>query len=561
MGKTKVVSISIILFFIVIAIPINYFTPLHSDDFYFSMLGIEFSPHWEQYLSWSGRVVATYISSLLLALKNKVLIAIIQSIGLAGLLYFISQIPNKISNASFKSVVFLFIGVLYWLYQPHLGQSTFWIVGSANYLWTNLLICVYLLFLLDYYFNGKFSYFIFLFALISGCTNENTAPLIVCITVFLFLIKSYFDKKIDVKLLSTSVFNSIGCAVLLFSPGNKVRMQRIEDWEGLKWSQFSIVDKINRFDSNYWEFLKVPVLILFFIYVVLWLFKTVKLLNKGNKLSFFAISVIFFLSSLISDYMMFMSPAYPARSVSGPFFFLLLAISFAFFDLSKIIQNSKKIKWMFFLFLGILIFLFGVLYCKNIYPFYKEAYHQNLVQLEIIKKQQEEKVAEAKVPGIHFEEDYGWRIFFDTYVEPSALAEYYGFKKFEYFKVDYDLHKINNDETLKQNIHLRTKGGLRRIAYYQHRNNTFFSFELSESELASIKENDRMFFHIKDIYGDSYNFDINEIAPVYVLDKYFIFKRIPIKLNRIQSVNFGYFDANNWDFRYVDITIPIKKDK
>ena len=44
---------------------ISYYTPMHSDDFPYSVIGLEPSRHFNHYMTWSGRVVADYVSTLI----------------------------------------------------------------------------------------------------------------------------------------------------------------------------------------------------------------------------------------------------------------------------------------------------------------------------------------------------------------------------------------------------------------------------------------------------------------------------------------------------------------
>ncbi|WP_408539184.1 DUF6056 family protein, partial [Salmonella enterica] len=87
--------------------------------------------------------------------------------------------------------VMIFLFFLYFIANPALGQTNFWLVGSANYLWTNMFIAIYILISI-YLSNGKKSNLIlFVYAISSifaGCSNENTSLVVVLISVAYFFI-------------------------------------------------------------------------------------------------------------------------------------------------------------------------------------------------------------------------------------------------------------------------------------------------------------------------------------------------------------------------------------
>src|SRR5690606_9984354 len=166
------------------------------------------------------------------------------------------------------------------------------------------------------------------------------------------------DKKIDLKLGVTFVFNAIGGALLILSPGNQARLNRLEEWYGVKWRDLSLMEKVSRFDSNYWEFLKYPVFLLILLYAICLFFRSVNILDKDRKISFIAISFIFALGSLASDFMMFLSPQYPPRSMSGAFIFLLIAISFALHHIIQLTGKKTRVKYLYYACTFFFLFLF-----------------------------------------------------------------------------------------------------------------------------------------------------------------------------------------------------------
>src|SRR5690554_190684 len=558
-GNKKIIYILAILVFAVLAFIIHFLTPLHSDDFSYEMRGLSLVKQWEHYQTWSGRLVANFISTSILLIKNKALIAVVQSLGLIALLHYVSQLPEIISDKKSKYLnlfTFIIITSLFWLYHPALGQATFWITGSANYLWTNLIVCIYLSVLLNYYYKNKFSYALLFLALIAGCTNENITPVVIGFTFLLFVLKAFIEKKIDVKLGITFIFNAIGGAFLILSPGNQARLDRLESWYGLKWRGLSLMDKLNKFDSNYWEYLKYPIFFLVFLYIIIYLLQPIKLFNKDKKISFLSISVIFALGSFISDFMMFLSPQYPPRSMSGAFVFLLIAISFALYHIVKISDKNLQAKHLYIGCTFVLLFLFGKEYFTKTLPLYNSAFHQNKEQLAIIREFKEQNQKDVKIPRIHFESDYPGRIIFDRYENPVAYAEYYGFDKVEFYSLNFDISKLGESNSILTNKKLITEGGLKNVYMYSTHKRTHFAIELSKAEVDALEKNYKMFFHI---YNNTFNnFDVGIIKLVIYNGRYFIIHHVNFRMKDIKRIDLGYFDAVNWKFRYAEQSVELK---
>ncbi|WP_262379197.1 DUF6056 family protein, partial [Klebsiella pneumoniae] len=128
------------------AIALN--TPMHSDDYTYAITGIGIESHFKHYFTWSGRIVADYVSGLLLSVDHTY-----RSLINATALPILSLLIAKISSYSFETKKYqisffgLFIFLVYWLSNTNLGQTTFWVVGSANYIWTNIFICLFIMLL------------------------------------------------------------------------------------------------------------------------------------------------------------------------------------------------------------------------------------------------------------------------------------------------------------------------------------------------------------------------------------------------------------------------------
>ena len=117
---------------------VAYQVPIHSDDYSYYQLGLSLKSHIEHYLGWSGRFITDYISSLLLNLLTRPVYMAVNSFVLLTVMVLVSVLPSFVRNRGEiihrgSSVILWLVFVLYWVANPDLGQTSFWVVGSANY--------------------------------------------------------------------------------------------------------------------------------------------------------------------------------------------------------------------------------------------------------------------------------------------------------------------------------------------------------------------------------------------------------------------------------------------
>ncbi|ECP3949290.1 hypothetical protein FZQ09_24335, partial [Salmonella enterica] len=110
---------------------INFFNPLMSDDYGYSLMGFDVDKHIFHYTSWSGRLLADFISPLLLSIKSKALLSAIQSVALLLLIFIICSIA-KAQGREINKGLYASILSIYFISHPNFGQVNLWIVGSAN---------------------------------------------------------------------------------------------------------------------------------------------------------------------------------------------------------------------------------------------------------------------------------------------------------------------------------------------------------------------------------------------------------------------------------------------
>lgn len=252
-GKGKNFFIlSAILIFVLIFIP-SFYVPFHSDDYKFYLMGTSFDALYNHYMNWEGRLISDYTASLLLNLFSRpVYMGINASVFLLTLIC-ISVIPSVIkgdvSLINYKNCVVLWLSFfVYWICNPCLGQTSFWLTGSVVYLWSLMWAGLYLACLFRILgsknsclrFNRKF--LLCTLGFFAGLSNEATGASIVFLTFILFLLcRLRKDCAENIKVLEAGFFSSLfGFLILILAPGNYVRLNTVfSDWKSL-----SVISKV-----------------------------------------------------------------------------------------------------------------------------------------------------------------------------------------------------------------------------------------------------------------------------------------------------------------------------
>ena len=203
-SKTTQIKIYLIIIFLSMLL-LNILTPLIADDYSYALNlnneqlnGIKDIIEYQinNYLTWGGRTVAHTIGQLFLLLP-KIVFSFCNSFVYTILVYLIYK-HAKLDKED-KPLLIPILHLLMFITIPVLGQTTIWLIGSCNYLWTTTIIAF---FLLQYRKNEKDTklktVLMFLFGIIAGWTNENTAVGLIVVgfltTLFLNL-EIYFSKE------------------------------------------------------------------------------------------------------------------------------------------------------------------------------------------------------------------------------------------------------------------------------------------------------------------------------------------------------------------------------
>lgn len=449
-----------LLTFFACLLALNYLTPMHSDDYTYKMIGLDFQSHYNHYMGWSGRIFANLVAPSILLLENKFVISIVQSIGFFSLFFIVSKTSSAFSLGKDECIwKIVFLSSLAFLSMPVFGQVALWVVGSANYLWTAVIYSLFVLFMIRYLYNGNIPFYFYPLSLVAGCTNENAGVAILFLSLLVFFWKFLADKKIDYKLMVVIFFLMIGIAILVGAPGNQNRLLHPAfEW----WNSLTFLEKIEyhftqRFFGVFENSELAYLLSLALIAIGLFRKNVIKFFDDELKPSYLTLSVIFFIMSIISNGVMLFSPSMAPRSMMVPFVFILFSISFGVYSLGynlrlKILKSAA-------IFLSLVSFFFML----SVIPTYQSLADQESVRNIImnISKRNDENVVvpDFYQEGLPLEDDgvYGLDNFYNT----AAIAKYHGLKKVKRKKINFDYSfLLNGETTTSKAFYYSSKGDL-----------------------------------------------------------------------------------------------------
>ena len=417
---------------------IEYLTPMHSDDFSYINIGLDFKAHLKHYLNWSGRLVADYISGAILLIGNKYIISLLISAVVAAMCFMIADMPRVITGRKTSRLAPIFIFTAYWACNTNLGQTTFWVVGASNYLWTNFIIVSFLYFF--FIFRNTENIFtkisLFILAILSGCTNENTSITLLCLFSAILLIhKYYYHEKIIFSHLLYLFGIFIGACLLILCPGNYIRAKHeaFAYWRSATLSQkISIHCKRVIRESKYF----IP-LLAFIGFASVWKLK------KERVSPTFVWFSLFLAGAIISLTVMGAAPYMPPRAFNGTLVFLLISSSFFLVYPSK----DTISKYLFLGFTAVLGFMF-----LRSFIFMAVSYDITKIQDEMrnshIEYCRDNGINDIYIPGYYFPRLAKGGDMFDMY-HSGAMGKYFGVKHVKKYDVEHDYSVIRTGRRIQ----------------------------------------------------------------------------------------------------------------
>ena len=218
-------------------------TPYFANDYrYFLVQGTGelvssvsdiFVSQYRHYFEWGGRTVAHVIAQFLLW-WGKPLSGIVQGLCYVLLILFIYYNAYGLKpTLRVRFVPIFIISLLLLLQLRRYGEVVFNIVSSANYLYTTTLVLIFLLpyrISMEREVNGSWylAPLMLLLGVLAGWTNENTAAA-VATGLGLYLIYCLKERKLTLWQVVGYAGFLIGFALLVLAPGNRARLDSMED--------------------------------------------------------------------------------------------------------------------------------------------------------------------------------------------------------------------------------------------------------------------------------------------------------------------------------------------
>lgn len=384
--KRGVVAGFVLMFLAIFGL--NYLYPMAADDFLYSVVkygeSVSLVENFKEigsfmhyyYFNWGGRVIAHIIAHILL-LFNPIVQDILNSLAYCMLIYLLYKIS---SNGKNNFILLIVIGVSVFYFGPAFLSSAIWITGSANYLWTTVIVFA---FIYPYYrfVNGhQYSNSVvravlfFLAGIIAAWTNENIAP-VLCLIILVYTYVVYKREKNKMPLWGVAGFLGaiIGSLLLVGAPGNAVRAEA--QGKELLNSFDLIISKLPYLEGAYRYFMSRQI-ILFFVFLLLHHFYCQ---NAAIKKRTIYQAMLFFIVANISLLLTIVSPSFPPRAYFSISVLLILAFSilYANIDFKKLIPQSANL---------IILALLLVFAAKDYFTFFRglQFLHNETASREIV---------------------------------------------------------------------------------------------------------------------------------------------------------------------------------
>lgn len=326
-----------ILFIFIIMIILNMNTAFVADDFnnMFTSKGEKitnifqvFGNQFDRYYSSNGRILAHTIGEIILIL-NKNIINFIEAFGFCFLMYLIYKfrylddfygintelrnykkkiLKNKYEKHIYKTLIFINVFFLVWRFTPVFGQDFLWVIGAANYMWTNIILLSAMLIarkiaVLNYRIDSVASMiFIIFLSVLAGMANENSVPALLFIYAY-YLIKMVFSNNKEFLSIILMFFSSLsGFLVMITAPGNFVRMTFFKESDIFMIKYMNRLSRMNEAFSKYFT-------VVVIIAVIFAIMARIIDLKKSFE------TEIYILAAVVSYFSMVMAPTFPPRAM------------------------------------------------------------------------------------------------------------------------------------------------------------------------------------------------------------------------------------------------------
>jgi hypothetical protein len=233
------------------------------------------------------------------------------------------------------------IFLVYWIANPQLGHTTFWIVGSANYMWVGLIAITYFYMLIKHALNQPPScvatIVTSILALLSGMSNESLSVAVVFISIVMVFITK-LNRTISLLYVGSSI---TGFLILILSPGQSKRahIDAFSDWYSLSFTERVYEHFVNRIPSIFGSLWIALIVTIITCLVVCVNFNKIR---SDNASDWSKLGAVFFISALFSLAALIGAPYIPLRSTNGALILILCSLS-CFLAIARKSGNEKYI--------------------------------------------------------------------------------------------------------------------------------------------------------------------------------------------------------------------------
>ncbi len=318
----KAVGMIILFMIFLMAVLMYQFTPYSSDDFSYmnqwhseeKLRSVQDIIYFQKmhYMNWGGRAVAHTIVQFLF-LAGKPFSSLLNGCAFLLLGYMIHLCAFAKKNLAGWGFT---LSLMYYL-NSVFDETITWQTGNANYMWTTLLIMLniypFLLWLRSKRELSNIKWLFLPFAFLAGWTNENMAPTMILVMMFVIYLYYKENHKWNLYYIIAAVLSLIGCALLILAPGNGVRSSEFSSF--LMSIAYRGHGQVNAWFN--WLFMPlITALILFTINRLTKKFDDREKLFLGVLLAWAVVSIL----------IMVASPTYPQRATFGTLVILLIMI-------------------------------------------------------------------------------------------------------------------------------------------------------------------------------------------------------------------------------------------
>lgn len=430
----KLLTPMIVLLALLSIFLIEWYTPIHSDDYRYYLLGISPDAHYHHYMTWSGRIIADYASALILASESQTVYALTTALVTVAFCYFITKTPDGTLRWSKNdTVLFPLIFLTYWISNPNLGQTTFWIVGAANYLWTNLFVAAWLYAMHETIMknDNKIRPLLVLLSFMAGCSNESVSPFVSLLSVMSICYGLWRTKTVAANRVVYSISAILGSCVLILSPGNFIRASGKEFWYGKSVFERMFIHLTER-THNHLALIWISYVVLFLLIMVVIFNKPLREKIKQSTWIFAALAVIIGVGTSL---IMFASPSYPDRVMNGTFMFILLAVSFIARAILKADVKFGHYSVKAVVILCAITFFWSY---TLMYKAYKTVAVQEVVRQQIIAHEIANGKRQFTIPEFYFSKLQNSGGQFGFFHDPAVYGKYYGVENVYRLKINFD---------------------------------------------------------------------------------------------------------------------------